>query len=218
MKKNETEAPKNVKPVVCLYDIPKCDISEGFVYCDTEAMGLVVQRDRLCMVQIYFQDSAGKDHLYLVHYPEPNYKSPNLLNLFRSKAKIVFHYARQDMLMIYKYLGIVIKNVVCTKIMSKLARTYTERHGFKELCRELLKINVDKSEQSSYWGTGELTQAQIHYASKDVLYLPPIMEKLKNMLERERRLFLAERAFKILPHLTILDHENFNALQLLDYL
>ncbi len=207
----------SVKPVVCLYDLEKeVEKIPDVIYIDTEAMGLLVNRDRLCAVQLFFE-TEGKKYMYVVHYPKSNYKSPNLVKLLNSKAIKVFHYARQDMLMIYRYLGVLLKNVHCTKIMSKIARTYTDRHSFKDLVRELLKINVDKTEQCSYWGTNELSHSQVHYAAKDALYLPYLYKSLKNILDREGREDLAEKACKCLQSIVLLEESNYDPLKIFDH-
>ena len=164
---------------------------------DTEAMGLIHGRDRLCLVQIcdeLNQTSCIKIELNNSH-------SPNLKNLFENqKITKIFHYARFDVAALKCNLGIQTNNIFCTKIASKLARTYSNKHGLKELINELLGIELDKSSQSSDWGNIEdLSKEQIDYASNDVRYLIEAMLKLKVILEREDRYELAQKCFKAIP-------------------
>ncbi len=159
-------------------------------------MGLNNLRDRLCVVQI----SDGNGDAHLVHFPEPNYDAPNLKKLLSDSSRTkLFHFARFDVAIIKHYLDVDIAPVYCTKIASKLARTYTDRHGFKELCKELIAQDISKQQQSSNWGAPELNEAQIGYAAADVLYLHKLREKLEEMLEREGRAELAKRAMDVVP-------------------
>ncbi len=170
---------------------------------DTETMGLHLTRDKLRVVQVSFGDKNA--HLVQVG-GDLGYGAINLKKIMRDKSIIkIFHYARFDMAMIKKYLGVVPKPVFCTKIASKLVRTYTDKHGLKELCRELLNVEISKQQQSSDWGKGELSKSQINYAANDVLYLHSLKSKLEIMLEREKRLKLAYSIFKFLPHRIKLD-------------
>ena len=130
----------------------------------------------------------------------------NLKKLLKNKNIIkIFHYARFDVAMLKKYLGVLCNSIYCTKIASKLARTYTDRHGLKELCKELLNVEISKQQQSSDWGNIELSKNQINYAANDVLYLHEIKEKLDNILERENRVQLAKALFKFIPTRVTLD-------------
>ncbi|MEC8100027.1 MAG: ribonuclease H-like domain-containing protein [Pseudomonadota bacterium] len=164
---------------------------------DTETMGLNFDRDKLCLVQI----SSGDRNAHLVQVGgELGYNAVNLKRLLKNnKITKIFHYARFDVAMLKRYLGVLCKSIYCTKIASKLARTYTDRHGLKELCKELLNVEISKQQQSSDWGKYDLTQNQINYAANDVLYLHEIKNKLDAILERENRLKLANSIFKFIP-------------------
>jgi ribonuclease D len=183
------------------------DLPEGLdlgavVAVDTEAMGLNPQRDRLCLVQL----SAGDGECHLVHFPEPDYRAPRLCRLLADPAvEKLFHFARYDLAMIRQYLGVLCRPVYCTKIASKLARTYTDRHSLKELCQELLGIELSKQMQSSDWGASELTEEQLSYAARDVLHLHEIRRRLDRMLAREGREALAAACFAFLPQRAELD-------------
>ncbi|MDX1977281.1 MAG: ribonuclease D [Pseudanabaenaceae cyanobacterium bins.68] len=170
---------------------------------DTEAMGLLPRRDRLCLVQIC--DSA--DQTCLVRLPPGTTSAPNLKLLLEAEYIVkIFHYARFDLAMLRTHLGIETRNVFCSKIASKLARTYTDRHGLKELVRELEQVELDKTVQSSDWGNvHELAPEQLSYAANDVRYLISIRTKLIAMLEREGRYQLALDCFKHLSTLVTLD-------------
>ena len=158
---------------------------------DTETMGLDFRRDRLCLVQI--SDGDGFAHLVQIkkdtHYPN---LSKVLMN---DDIKKIFHFARFDLAAIQKHMGIFCKNIYCTKIASKLVRTYTDRHGLKELCKELVNIDISKQKQSSDWGNEDLSHEQLKYAASDVLYLHKIKSTLDIILERENRKELAETLF-----------------------
>lgn len=169
---------------------------------DTETMGLNPQRDRLCLVQL----SSGDGTCHLVQFPAPSpsarlpYAAPNLTALLTDPAITkLFHFARFDIGILIKYLGIACAPVYCTKVASKLARTYTDRHGLKELCRELLGVELSKEKQSSDWGAETLAPEQLDYAARDVLYLHRLRLALDDMLEREHRRDLAEACFRFLP-------------------
>lgn len=169
---------------------------------DTEAMGLNPQRDRLCLVQL----SAGDGDCHLVQFLRPDYHAPRLCRLLGDPAvEKVFHFARYDLAIIRQYLGVLCRPVYCTKIASKLARTYTDRHSLKELCQELLGIELSKQMQSSDWGAPELTEEQLNYAARDVLHLHEIRRRLDGMLAREGRQALAAACFAFLPHRAELD-------------
>lgn len=175
---------------------------EGSVAVDTEAMGLNTQRDRLCVIQI----SAGDGDAHIVHFPTAKYDSPNLKKYLSDDEIVkIFHFARFDVAILQYYLNININNIYCTKIVSRLARTYTDHHGLKDLCSELLKVNISKNQQSSNWGKKSLTDAQVKYAAQDVLYLHQIREILDEMLEQEGRTELANACFGFLPTRVKLD-------------
>ncbi|WOR14314.1 ribonuclease D [Hyphomonas sp. FCG-A18] len=162
---------------------------------DTEAMGLNPVRDALCVVQI----SSGDGSAHVVQLNR-DYDCPNLKALMADPAVLkIFHFARFDVAMMQKWLGITCAPVWCTKIASKLARTYTDRHGLKDVTREIVGASMDKSQQSSDWGAAELTDQQLHYAASDVLHLHHIREGLLAMLEREGRVELAQACFDFLP-------------------
>ncbi len=169
---------------------------EGDLAIDTETMGLNLQRDRLCLLQI----SNGDGNAYLVNFIDKNYNAINLKKLLLDQDRCkIFHFARFDLAAIKKYLEIDLENIFCTKIASKLVRTYTDSHGLKELCRELISVQISKQQQSSYWGSKKITEEQKEYAAKDVLYLHQIRSILKTMLLAENRLDIAEQIFKFLP-------------------
>ena len=174
----------------------------GTVAVDSETMGLQPGRDRLCLIQL----SAGDGTAHLVQLAAGNYAAPNLRRLLADPGRLkLFHYARFDLAVLRRYLGIECGPVYCTKIASRLARTYTDRHGLKDLVRELLGIELDKTEQSSDWGAAELTPVQMRYAAKDVLHLHALRARLDTMLEREGRSGLAQACFDFLPARVALD-------------
>lgn len=184
-------------------DIPG-DLQLGQVIAvDTETMGLSTARDRLCLVQL----SDGNGQAHLVRFPAAaGYDAPNLKALLADPKRLkLFHFARFDLAAIKAYLGIDATPAYCTKIASRLVRTYTDRHGLKELCRELLGVEVSKQEQSSDWGSANLSDAQLRYAASDVLYLHRLRERLDEMLAREGRANLAQRCFEFLPTRVALD-------------
>ncbi len=169
---------------------------------DTEAMGLSPQRDRLCLVQL----SAGDGECHLVQFSRSDYRAPRLCRLLGDPTvEKLFHFARYDLGMIRQHLGVLCHPVYCTKIASKLARTYTDRHSLKELCQELLGIELSKQMQSSDWGASELSQEQLGYAASDVLHLHEIRRRLDRMLAREGRQALAAACFAFLPQRVELD-------------
>ena len=169
---------------------------------DTETMGLRPERDRLCLVQL----SAGDGDCHLVRFRGDEYRAPNLVRLLSDPAiEKVFHFARFDLAILRRYLSVVCDSIYCTKIASKLARTYTDRHGLKDLCQELLGIDLSKQMQNSDWGAPELSEAQLSYAANDVLHLHRLRERLDAMLEREGRTALASACFAFLPQRVELD-------------
>ena len=168
---------------------------------DSETMGLNPKRDKLCLVQI----SNGDGICHLIKIDLSNKKPENLIKVLKNnKIQKIFHYARFDVAVFKQNFKIKIKNIYCTKIASKLVRTYTDKHGYKDLCNELLNINISKTEQSSDWG-GELTKNQEKYAATDVLYLHKIKNKLDDMLLREKRTKLAKACFDFIEYRTDLD-------------
>jgi ribonuclease D len=173
---------------------------------DTETLGLNPQRDRLCLVQL----SAGDGSAHLVQLDAGAYAAPRLKALIADpKVLKIFHFARFDMAALEKYLGVMPQPVYCTKIVSKLVRTYTDRHGLKDLVGELIGIELSKLQQSSDWGQRELSQQQLAYAASDVLHLHAIKAKLDAMLDREGRREYAEAAFRFLPVRARLDLAGF---------
>ena len=163
---------------------------------DTETMGLNLQRDRLCVVQL----SAGDGDAHVVHFPEPHYRAPNLARLFADAGVTkLFHFGRFDIAVIRRNLGVECTPVWCTKIASRLTRTNTDRHGLKDLCRDLLGVELSKQQQTSDWGAGSLDPAQLAYAASDVLHLHQLKARLEALLDREGRRRLAEECFKFLP-------------------
>ncbi len=169
---------------------------------DTETQGLRPDRDRLCLVQV----SAGDGVCHLVQFPKADFEAPNLKALFTDAAVTkIFHYARFDVAMIRKYLDVACAPVYCTKIASRLARTYTSLHGLKDVCKDLLNVELSKEQQSSDWAAEKLSPSQIEYAAADVLYLHQIRDKLEAILVREGRSDLAKACFGFLATRADLD-------------
>jgi len=169
---------------------------------DTETMGLKLQRDRLCVVQL----SAGDGNAHVVHLTDRDYSAPNLRALLTDpKVTKLFHFARFDLAMIQRYFGIVCSPVYCTKVASKLCRTNTDRHGLKDLCRDLLGVDLSKQQQTSDWGAPSLTAEQIAYAASDVLHLHALRRRMDELLDREGRGHLADACFSFLPVRAALD-------------
>jgi ribonuclease D len=182
-------------------DLPDLSRYKGAVAIDTETLGLNPSRDRLCVVQL----SPGDGSADVVQIPA-GAKAPNIAKLLADTSKPkIFHFARFDLAVLYKNLGVMAQPVYCTKIASRLTRTYTDRHGLKDLARELVNIDMSKQQQSSDWGADQLSEAQIAYAASDVLYLHEIKAKLDEMLAREGRAALAEACFSFLPTRVALD-------------
>lgn len=176
-----------------------------FVCIDTETMGLNIQRDKLCLVQM--SDDKG----FITVLKITSNDAPNLKEVLENVNSIkLLHFARFDMAILKKYLGIKLTNVYCTKIASKIARTYTDKHGLKNLVSELLGIEMDKTSQSSYWGAETLTEKQLEYAASDVIYLIQLYEKLQLILTSENRAELASQAMKFLPTLIDLELSGWN--------
>lgn len=183
-------------------DLPAGLALGAAVAVDSETMGLDLARDRLCLLQL----SAGDGVCHLVQFAQGAYEAPNLKALLADPAVTkIFHFARFDLAAIRRYLGIDCAPVYCTKVASKLARTYTDRHGLKDLCRELLGVDLSKQQQSSDWGAPELSPEQLAYAASDVLYLHDLRAKLDTMLVREGRDSLARACFDFLPARAALD-------------
>jgi ribonuclease D len=185
-----------------LHDIPDALRFGDSVAVDTETMGLDPYRDRLCLVQL----CGGDDVCHLVHFPDAAFEAPNLRRLLVDPKTVkLFHFARFDLAVLKYSLGVVCQPVYCTKTASRLARTFTDRHSLKDLCRELLGVELSKLEQSSDWGAPTLSEAQMKYAATDVLYLHRIAAILDTMLLREGRRDLAAACFAFLPTRAELD-------------
>ena len=169
---------------------------------DSETMGLIPHRDRLCVIQL----SAGDGDAHLVQISKNQTEAPNLTALLTNPDQLkLFHYGRFDIAVMQNRFGVGTAPVYCTKIASKLVRTYTDRHGLKHLLQELLGVDISKQQQSSDWGAAELTEAQIAYAASDVLYLHRLKAELDARLVREGRMDLAQACFDFLPHRATLD-------------
>ncbi len=172
---------------------------------DCEFTGLNVERDRLCLLQI----SSGKNDAHIIQLDKDNYDAPNLKNILIDKSiNKLFHFARADLLFIKKYLGVDTKNVDCTKIMSKIARSYTDKHGLKDLVKEFIGIDISKQLQSSDFG-GELTEKQLKYCAQDVIYLHKINDALTKILNRENRIDLYNKTIKFINTRVDLDFASF---------
>jgi ribonuclease D len=189
-------------------DLP-ADIDFGAsVAIDTETMGLDPHRDRLCLAQL----SAGDGVCHLVQFAPGAYDAPRLKALLANPSVLkLFHFGRFDIAMMQRYLGVVASPVYCTKIASRLTRTFTDRHGLKDLTRDLLGIELSKQQQSSDWGAADLTDEQLRYAASDVLHLHALKIKLDHMLAREGRTELAQRCFDFLPTRAQLDLKGWSA-------
>jgi ribonuclease D len=183
-------------------DLPPDFDAGGSVAVDTETMGLSPLRDRLCLLQLATADGR----IHLVQFPYRHYEAPRLCALLADpKILKIFHFARFDVAVLRFFLGVTVRPLWCTKIASKLVRTYTDRHGLKDITRELLGVDLQKQEQSSDWGARDLTDAQLRYAASDVLHLHALKDRLQAMLERESRLHLAEACFGFLSTRAELD-------------
>lgn len=184
-------------------DIPAGALGPGAIAVDTETMGLQLGRDRLCLVQV--SDGGGDEHL-IRFSPNSDYAAPNLKAVLTDPDRLkLYHFARFDLASIRAYLGVMAAPVYCTKTASRLIRTYTDRHGLKELVRELLGVEISKQQQSSDWGGEILSDAQKEYAATDVRYLHAMKEILDVRLAREGRTALAQACFDFLPHRALLD-------------
>jgi ribonuclease D len=188
------------------YTLHEGDLTAGLdlgpvVAVDSETMGLALNRDALCLVQL----SSGDGSAHLVRLDRKTYDCPNLKRLLTDQKTLkILHYARFDVGMLMRRLGVVTTPLFCTKIASKLARTYTDRHGLKDVSKELLGLELSKQQQTSDWG-GELSDAQLQYAASDVLHLHALKAKLEEMLAREGRLELARACFAFIPTRAALD-------------
>ena len=184
-------------------DLPEGVLAPGPIAVDTETMGLQLGRDRLCVVQL--SDGGGDEHLVRFAV-RSDYAAPRLKSVLTDPDRLkIYHFARFDLASIRAYLGVIAAPVYCTKTASRLVRTYTDRHGLKDLVRELLGQEISKQQQSSDWGADTLNDAQKEYAASDVRYLHAMMEILNERLEREGRLPLARACFDFLPHRAMLD-------------
>lgn len=187
-------------------DLPD-DLDLGsMVAIDCETMGLHPHRDRLCVVQL----SGGDGHAHLVQIAKGQTEAPNLARLLKDPSILkLFHFGRFDIAAMYNAFGALAAPVYCTKIASRLVRTYTDRHGLKALTQELIGVDISKQQQSSDWGAAELSKAQMDYAASDVLHLHRLRDVLNQMLEREGRMDLAQACFDFLPTRAILDLEGW---------
>ena len=184
-------------------DLPEGVLAPGAVAVDTETMGLITPRDRLCLVQI--SDGQGDEHLVRFG-PNSDYAAPHLRAVLADPARLkLYHFGRFDIAALQHYLGVLTTPVYCTKIASRLIRTYTDRHGLKELVKEILQTDISKQQQSSDWGGPDLNDAQREYAASDVRYLHRLKDALDTRLIREGRMEMAQACFDFLPHRALLD-------------
>lgn len=195
--------PTDPKIIVCQGDLPKgIKFAKKQMAVDTETLGLNPRRDRLCVCQV----ADGNGNVWLVQFDGKNYKAPNLKKyLSDNKLKKLFHFGRFDIAVLEMYLDCKIENVFCTKIASKLTRTYTDRHGLNALCQELLGVCLDKQQQTSHWAAKTLSDAQQLYAANDVLYLHALVEACEARLKEVGRTAHAEKCFDFLPTRARLD-------------
>lgn len=194
-------------------DLPSSVTFTNSIAIDTEAMGLNILRDRLCLIQI----SSGDGNAHLVKF-NGNYHAPNLKKILCDDSiQKIFHFARFDLAIIFHYLQINFKNIFCTKIASRLIRTYSDSHGLKNLCEELLGIEISKKQQSSDWGNLILSDKQLEYASSDVLYLHQLKEKLLIMIQRENRQIILKNCLDFLPTRAMLDIQGFNNIDIFSH-
>ena len=193
---------QSASPTVHVGDLPDGLDLGPVVAVDTETMGLNLSRDRLCLVQL----SAGDGTAHLVQIVQGQVSAPNLARLLADADVLkIFHYARFDIAALQAHLNVVARPVYCTKIASKLTRTFTDRHGLRDLCRDLLGIELSKQQQSSDWGASALRAEQVRYAANDVLHLHALKAQLDGLLERERRAAFAQACFAFLPTRALLD-------------
>jgi len=197
----------------------KNDLPDGLdlgslVAIDTETLGLNPFRDRLCLAQL----SAGDGVCHAVQFASGRYEAPNLKRLLADpKVTKLFHFARFDIAMFERYLGVTTSPIYCTKIASKLVRTYTDKHGLKDLVKELLNVDLSKEQQSSDWGAADLSEKQLAYAANDVAYLHKLKEALDGMLVREGRTALAKACFEFLPYRSKLDLSGWDEIDIFSH-
>jgi len=195
-------------------DLPSDIQFSGSVAIDSETMGLNIVRDRLCLVQI----SAGDGNAHLVQFEKGKYDAPNLCKLLAdNNIEKIFHFARFDLVALQHYLKVEVQNIYCTKIASRLVRTYTDSHGLKALCDEILGVELSKKQQTSDWGNPEITDKQADYAASDVLHLHKLKTKLDEMLKRENRMEIFQACVKFLPARTKLDLQGFGSLDIFSH-
>jgi ribonuclease D len=195
-------------------DLPDLSNYRGSVAIDTETMGLLPHRDRLCVVQL----SPGDGTVDVVQIEKGQTEAPNLVRLLADPAVTkIFHYARFDLAALYHAFGVMPEPVYCTKVASKLVRTSTDRHGLKDLCRDLIGVELSKQQQSSDWGAETLSEAQLSYAASDVLHLHALVEKLDVLLDREGRRDIADACFRYLPTRARLDLMGWTESDILDH-
>jgi ribonuclease D len=193
------------------YQLHRGDLPDGLllgdaVAIDTEAMGLNPHRDRLCLIQL----SRGDGDAHLVQFAPGCYDAPNLKRLLADPDILkLFHFARFDIAILYHYLGVMARPLYCTKIASRLVRTFTDRHGLRDLCKDLLGVDLKKEQQTSDWGASSLSEEQLRYAASDVLHLHALRARLDEMLVRENRTELARNCFDFLPTRARLDLEGW---------
>ncbi len=195
-------------------DLPAGLSFAGAVAVDTETLGLKPHRDRLCLVQL----SGGDGAAHLVQFDGTNWSAPRLKAVLTDPGLTkIFHYARFDVAVLEQYLGVVTGPIYCTKIASKLVRTYTDRHGLKDLCHELLGIELSKQQQSSDWGAASLSPQQLAYAASDVLHLHALKTALDAMLARQGRTALAQACFAFVPNRSKLDLAGFEDIDIFSH-
>ncbi len=195
-------------------DLPAGVTFGSSVAVDTETLGLKPHRDRLCLVQL----SAGNNEAHLIQLDGKNWSAPRLKALMTDPGVLkIFHFGRFDIAVMRHWLGIDTNPVWCTKIASKMVRTYTDRHGLKDLCSEVLDIDLSKQQQSSDWAQNDLTQQQLAYAASDVLHLHALKDRLEMMLARQGRTALAEAAFRFLPTRAELDLAGFDDMDIFSH-
>ena len=205
------------KPIITLHhgDLPADCSFEGDIAVDTEAMGLNILRDKLCLVQL--TDGAGTIHLVKFDITK-HYHAPHLCALLGdTQRQKIYHFARFDLAMIYHYLGVMATPVFCTRTASRLVRTYTANHGLKDLCQEYLSINLDKQQQCSDWGHHTLSDEQCHYAMQDVAYLHQLRDHCQHKLDVLQRLELAQACFDFLPHRALLDIKGWDNIDIFNH-
>lgn len=196
-------------------DLPSEVTFSNSVAVDTEAMGLYIPRDRLTLVQL----SAGDGECHLVHFPlNSSYNAPNLRMVLNDKSiEKIFHFARFDYAILKYYLKVEDYPLFCTKIASKLSRTFTDKHGLKDLCKQLLNVEISKTEQTSDWGSEHLSEKQMNYAAIDVLYLHRLKAVLQELLKREGRESIAKACFEFIPARCELDIQGWNEVDIFQH-